>query len=71
MANALGVFLKGKTVLMKKEAYPFQTKKGREFKCNSGFGCEPNMISGTTIFGTWPDGTKDSVHGYDIEKIIH
>jgi hypothetical protein len=55
--------LKGKTVIV----------RGKEFICESGFGCDPDL-SGTKIFGHFKFyGTKAQMHSFirrgDIESI--
>lgn len=65
MANALGIDITGKTVIV----------RGRRFRVSEpdgGFGALP-FTSGQAVFGVWLDGPasgkKERVEGFDIESL--
>lgn len=72
MANALGMDLTGKAVVVKEEIVKpeYDTEFSRAFFCKSGFGCLPET-RGTLIYGYWLDNPEklDNICGYDIEKL--
>ncbi len=68
MANALGMELKGKIVILSAEHYN-GSEEDREFLCESGFGCYP-FTAGRAIFGKLvKTGMQLRVDGYEIERL--
>lgn len=66
----LGIDLKGKTVLVRKSFFkPEYADKDRRFKCESGFGCSPDL-AGRAVFGTFLlDGEEARINRSDIERV--
>lgn len=66
-----GVNLNGKVVLVRKSFFKPEYANGdRRFRCDCGFGCDPDS-SGTKIFGMFlSDGEQSWIRRSDVEAII-
>ena len=65
MANALGIDLMGKVVVVKGDMCALD----RLFECSGGFGCSPDT-TGRKVFGTLLcRGTEGFVYGDDVERL--
>lgn len=72
MAKSLaGIQLVGRVVLVRKSFFKPEYSEGdRRFKCESGFGCDPDG-AGTKVFGTFlVDGEHTWIRRSDIEDIV-
>jgi hypothetical protein len=76
MANSLNKELKGKIVVLKKEAFKpeyreqYQDEKSRRVKVLGGFGASAITIGKMLHIKFESNGDEASVSGYDVEKIV-
>ena len=66
-----GENLTGKVVIVRKSFFRREFAEGdRIFKCESGFGCDPDS-AGTKVFGTFlSDGEKTWIRRSDVEQVV-
>ena len=65
-----GDSIEGETVLLSQEFFkPVYTNTEMLFKCTGGFGCGMHL-SGTAVYGSFPDGEHCRISIHDIEGVL-
>lgn len=69
--SIVGIDLKGKTVIVRKGYFkPEYQDKDRRFRCEGGFGCNPEAM-GTAVFGVFLlDDEQARISRGDVESVI-